>query len=240
MDFYNNSDDNDYEEKDTYKDSGHIRIGKILKVFFKAVGALIVIFVFGIMTLRSYFATVPKNFSVLTSTDELSEAYASYGADLEVFGQNPLEGQDDNGYYHLTDNVMFCPNAGEIQMTIRYNSRNTINVLMEKYHLTERPTGETFVYILRDDKGNEYTSYRYVAAQRPMNEFRRIIFDGVDFTDVETFYLDVYYGEDVSEESPMSWTFVCYDASRGKFPIASKTVELALSKNPSYINNRNS
>jgi hypothetical protein len=82
---------------------------------------------------------------------------------------------------------------------------------MEEYALTERPSGETFVFILSDDAGNVYTKYRFDAKSRPLYEFRRLVFEGVKLDAASVLYLDVFYGEDVSESSKMRETFSVFD-----------------------------
>ena len=170
---------------------------KIIIGTLKAIGILIIVSVFATIFIRLQLWKTPKEFRDFAWTDEALAKYSENGG-LTVGLQEPYTEFDENGYYHISD-VSFAPDAGEIQLTVRYNSRSTINKLMEVYGLTERPTGEVFVYILQDDDGNQYTSYRFAARSKPLSDFRRIIFDGVDFEGVENLYLYVYYGEDVRE-----------------------------------------
>ena len=226
------------EEKDTYKDSGKIRIGKIIGRVFKWLAILIIVGVYAILFFRMYFFKVPSKFTEFVWTDEALAAYRS-DESFELVTQEPYESIDDDGYYQISD-VWLCRAAGELQLTVRYNSRSTINTLMDKYMLAERPTGETFVYMLRDQNGKTYTDYRFASETRPMNEFRRLIFDGVDFTGVTTLYLDVYYGNDVSDLAPMNVTFIVYENDRTEFVEKFKEpspTKLKLSDSPAYINN---
>lgn len=212
---------------------------KIIIGTLKAIGILIIVSVFATIFIRLQLWKTPKEFRDFAWTDEALAKYSENGG-LTVGLQEPYTEFDENGYYHISD-VSFAPDAGEIQLTVRYNSRSTINKLMEVYGLTERPTGEVFVYILQDDDGNQYTSYRFAARSKPLSDFRRIIFDGVDFEGVENLYLYVYYGEDVDDKAEMSAVFTVYETSRyiEKTNPEPSEMTYALSDNPAYINKNN-
>ncbi|MCI8388294.1 MAG: hypothetical protein HFE63_07525 [Clostridiales bacterium] len=238
MDFYD--DDVVVEEKDTYKDSGKIRIGKYIKLLFKIVGILIIVAVYAIIFLRLNLKSVPKSFREFVWTDEAMAAYQN-DPDFEIITQEPADKYDANGYYEISD-IMLCSAANEVQLTLRYNSRSTINTLMDKYGLTERPVGEVFVYQLRDQDGNIYSSYRFAATSKPMSEFRRLVFDGIDFDGLTTLYIDIYYGNDVSSKAPLNATIIAYDSEmyspKYKFTTP-KVGNLSLTQNPQYINKLN-
>ena len=212
---------------------------KIIIGTLKAIGILIIVSVFATIFIRLQLWKTPKEFRDFAWTDEALAKYTENGG-LTVGLQEPYTEFDENGYYHISD-VSFAPDAGEIQLTVRYNSRSTINKLMEVYGLTERPTGEVFVFILQDDDGNQYTSYRFAARSKPLSDFRRIIFDGVDFEGVENLYLYVYYGEDVDDKAEMSAVFTVYETSRYIEETNPEPSEMtyALSDNPAYINKNN-
>ena len=81
--------------------------------------------------------------------------------------------------------------------------------------MTGCPTGEVFVFRLRDGDGNIYTEYRYSAAKKPLNEFRKVVFDNVKVPgEGGILYLEVYYGDDVRDLAPMNVTLTVYDADR--------------------------
>ncbi|MGN1128025.1 MAG: hypothetical protein ACI4T6_03615 [Candidatus Flemingiibacterium sp.] len=212
---------------------------KIIIGTLKAIGILIIVSVFATIFIRLQLWKTPKEFRDFAWTDEALAKYSENGG-LTVGLQEPYTEFDENGYYHISD-VSFAPDAGEIQLTVRYNSRSTINKLMEVYGLTERPTSEVFVYILQDDDGNQYTSYRFAARSKPLSDFRRIIFDGVSFEGVENLYLYVYYGEDVDDKAEMSAVFTVYETSRyiEKTNPEPSEMTFTLSDNPAYINKNN-
>lgn len=210
---------------------------KIILGILKTIGILIIVAIFAIIFIRLQLWKTPKEFRSFAWTDEAKAALSENGS-LTVGYQEPYTEFDENGYYHISD-VSFARDLGEIQLTVRYNSRSTINTLMEEYHLTERPSGETFIYILTDDNGNEYTSYRFAAKEKPLSEFRRVIFDGVDFETTENLYLHVYYGEDVYDKSALYAVFTVYETDRWideKTFSESSDMTFSLANNPAYIN----
>lgn len=254
-----NTEDMDYYE---YEESlKRFTPKKIIGFIFKLIAGIIIVGTFVLIFARSAFMKVPKAYTGFTFTDAGVSAHEA-GA-LDVLLHTPYESYDDDGTFHVSD-VAISRATGEVQLTVRYNSRSTINELMSRYALTERPGGEVFVYILSDDEGNTYTDYVFAAASRPLYEFRRVIFTGVDLDGIylteeqeayaatltaddadlmpepatTTLYLDIYYGEDVSDDPLMSSSFVIYDYDYGsevpEYKKADKT-ELVFTKAPYYV-----
>lgn len=180
---------------------------KIINFIFKAIAIIIIVGTFVMIFGRIQLMKIPKAFTGVTPTEEILQTVDS--GEFDAVYQQTHESFDEDGWYHVSD-VILSEAAGQVQLTVRYNSRSTINTLMEKYSLAERPSGEVFVYILSDDNGNVYTDYVFSAKSRPLYEFRRVIFSGVDLTGVQTLTLDVYYGEDVSSEGRMNASFTVY------------------------------
>lgn len=225
-----------YEDKDTFKDSHRPRIGKYVKKVLKYIVILLIAFVYFMIFMRSSTAKVPKKFREFTWTDVTREVYSTNGA-LTVMKQKSEDAIDKNGLYQISD-IYICPDADQVQFTVRYNSRNTINQLMENYSMTDRPTGEIFVFRLRDGDGNIYTEYRYSAAKKPLNEFRKVVFDNVKVPgEGGILYLEVYYGDDVRDHAPMNVTLTVYDADRytEKVNVSPKDSEFELLPAPSYL-----
>ena len=234
MDMYD--DDEVYEE-----DEGKLSVGKIIKKCFKWIAILIIVLVYAVIFVRLYFRGVPGDFKGFTWTDGAVAAFASDPENFEIIDIGLTEAIDDDGLYEIS-NAYICPSAGEVQLTVQYNSRSTINTLMQLYSLTERPTGEVFVYILRGDDGSVYTDYQFSAKSRPMNEFRRIIFTGVEFDPEVQYDVEVYYGGDVSEESLISRFFTLYDNEKDNLitkPDKAGSTKLSFSSQPAYINKLN-
>ncbi len=229
MDMYTDTFDSDTPKERSL--AARIILGTLKLIF-----TLMIASIFIIIFVRLNLLKTPKQFADFAWTSEAIAEYEKNGS-LTVGYQDPYTEYDDDGLYHISD-VSFAKELGQLQLTVRYNSRSTINTLMTKYGLTERPTGETFVYILTDDDGTKYTSYRFAAAEKPLSEFRRVIFDGVDFDATENLYLHVYYGDDVNDLSPLYCTFTVYEADRWieEKQLTPEDMTFALSDNPAYIN----
>ena len=193
---------------------------KIIKFIFKTLSTLIIVATFVLLLGRMTLMKIPKAFTLVTLTDGISATIENGTFDAVM--QEPVEpyndnGKDENGklqrgWYHIS-NVAISESASEVQLTFRYNSRSTVSTLMEKYALTERPSGELFILILSDNNGNVYTDYTFSAKSRPLYEFRRVIFTDIDLSEIEALYLDVYWVGDISENGRMNASFTVYDTT---------------------------
>ena len=214
-----NIEDMDYYEYEESKK--RFTPGKIIGFFFKLIAFIIIAGTFALLLGRMALMKIPKSFTGITVTPDIASAYEDGTLSAELF--RPRDSFDDGvkingevvkGRYHIS-NVALSHTTNEVQFTFRYNSRSTINTLMELYGLTERPAGEVFVFTLTDNNGITYYDYVFAAKSRLLYEFRRVIFEGVDLTDVTTLYLNVYYGDDVSGTGLMNHTFVMYEKDQG-------------------------
>lgn len=237
--------DMDYYEWEESKK--HFSFSKIIKFIFKFIGTLIIVGTFVLLIGRMNLMKIPKAFTAVTLTDSIATTLDNGTFDAVM--QEPVEpfndnGKDENGvyqrgWYHVS-NVAVSKSAGEVQLTVRYNSRSTVSTLMEKYSLTERPSGELFVYVLSDNDGNTYTDYVFAAKKRPLYEFRRVVFSGIDLTEAKALYLDVYWIDDVSKDGLMNANFTIYDTS---FDSESADTDMLKGKNltfnkaPEYTSN---
>ena len=186
---------------------------KIMKFAFKFISTAIIVTTFALLLGRMALMRVPGSFTGVTATAGIVSSVENGSFDAMI--QEPAEpynnnGKKDKGWYHVS-NVALAPSADEVQITVRYNSRSTINTLIEKYELSERPSGEVFVYTLTDNLGNVYTDYVFSAKSRLLYEFRRVVFTGVELEGVETLSVNIYYIEDVSSDGRMSSTIEIYN-----------------------------
>ncbi len=226
-------DDMDFYEWEAMKNRSPL--SKFIYYFIKAVVAVIIIGTFAMIFGRIQLMKLPKSFKDITLTDAIQTTIENESFD--AVSHEPYTNYDEEGWYNIS-NVAMSESAGEVQLTVRYNSRSTVNVLMQKYELAERPEGEIFVYILADNKGNTYTDYTFAASSRPLYEFRRVIFTDVDLTDVDKLYLHVYYIGDVSNEGLMNASFAIYNSeypSEDFLPEKIKPTKLTFSPTPEYI-----
>ena len=226
---------------------------KITKFIFSSVAAVVIVTVFVLIIARINLIKIPSAFTGLTFTDAAAELWESgkefdyifyplgetYGPSRSSNNYFDSSGKSNftvtDGLYHVS-NIAMSPSTGEVQFTVRYNKRSTVNTLMDFYNLSKRPEGELFVYRLTDSFGNVYTDYVFAQDSNPMQEYRRVIFRGVKLDDLiaevnpadttvaegETVFaengdkltLHIYYGEDAAEHRKMNAEFTLYDSSR--------------------------
>lgn len=115
---------------------------------------------------------------------------------------------DDEGDLKIS-NAYFMPQAGQLEVTFRYNG-DALNNLHKAYPFSVRDEGELFVYVISDNQGNKYTEYSYTSAKRANYNYRRLLFSDIKFKDVSTLYLDIYYINDVNMSEPYR-SMVIYD-----------------------------
>lgn len=244
-----NTEDMDYYEYEESKKRFSAK--KIIKLIFTLIAAAVIITVFALIFIRMRLLQIPKAFTELTWTDAAVELYNSdkdfdyiyyplgetYGPQSTVQSvYDPDSGETytiTDGLYHIS-NIAMSKTTGEVQFTVRYNKRSTINTLMDVYSLSERPEGEVFVYVLTDHNGKTYTDYVFAEDSNSMQEYRRVIFTGVDLSELivdenpadtvlaegETaptsgnkLTLTVYYGDDVRANGRMNAEFTLYDSA---------------------------
>lgn len=233
-----------YEWEESQK---RFTFSKIIKFIFKFICTLIIVGTFALLLGRMTLMKIPKAYTAVTLTDGITQTLENGTFDAVM--QEPVEpfndnGKDENGvyqrgWYHIS-NVAVSKAAGEVQLTVRYNSRSTVSTLMEKYSLTEPPSGELFVYVLSDNEGNVYTDYVFAAKKRPLYEFRRVIFTGIDLSEAKALDLDVYWIDDVSKDGLMNANFTIYDTtfeSETADEEMLKGKNLTFNKAPEYISN---
>lgn len=115
---------------------------------------------------------------------------------------------DDEGALKIS-NAYFMPQSGQLEVTFRFNN-NVISNLYGSYPLAARDEGELFVYVISDNQGNKYTEYCYTEGTRANYNYRRLLFSGIDFKNVSTLYLDIYYINDVDMSDPYR-SMIIYD-----------------------------
>ncbi|MBQ8697015.1 MAG: hypothetical protein IJ519_04775 [Clostridia bacterium] len=111
-----------------------------------------------------------------------------------------------DAYFSFSD-VCYAPKADQLQLTLRYNV-STLEHVKKDLELEELREGEPFIYRLVDDEERVYGEYAYTAAQKdflgkPRYEYRRLLFSGVDVSEVKTLTLQVYYADMPDAEKPV-------------------------------------
>ena len=182
----------------------HLSIKKIIKYLFILLIIAVYALILGRILLSKPTGVMKSYVYTQTSVEQINASPDN----LELLTQQITKKIDDNGYYHISDFV-YVPRIGELQFTLRYNN-STVDALKTFYPDFVR-AGETFVCTLSDKNGNVYDEYKFISSSNIIYNFRRIVFEGVDFDNAGTLYLNIYYVSDISESSPMHVSFLLYD-----------------------------
>ncbi|MBQ7821385.1 MAG: hypothetical protein IJ391_03790, partial [Clostridia bacterium] len=162
-----------------------LTIGKIFKFIAVFLIAAVYVLLIGRMLLA-------RNYGIMNRYVWTENALYEYSASPESFSvmsHQLSESIDEDGYYHIS-NYTYVPEISELQITVRYNN-STLDKL-DTYYTDRSDVGETFVFTLEDDKGNIYDTYKYASSSNFIYNFRRLIFEGIDFENVGTLYLNIY------------------------------------------------
>ena len=113
---------------------GKIDFLMVIKLLFKLLVMTLVILVVGVFLWRFSISRIPDELMELTPNATLSEAYAQ-NPDLTLFTQEQnttTRGENSYGYFTVCDAV-FIPEAGQVQILIRYND-STLRATEEEMH----------------------------------------------------------------------------------------------------------
>lgn len=187
-----------------------ITFGKILKFFFIFLIITVYILLFG----RMWLARTPGAIDRFVWTDDTLKAYNSSATTFIPMTQQLPKTIDDNGYYSVSD-FAFLPEYGQIQFTVRYN--NSTKDALKNYYTDVVDEGEIFVFTITDENGNVYDNYKYITRTNLLYNFRRVVFDDLNFDNINKLNLNIYYINDVTEASPMYKNFVLYDSNNRTF-----------------------
>ena len=176
--------------------------GKIIKV----VALSISFFIFAFFLFRILTMGDPDS---LTSIDWNPAAKEAYLKDPESFSAVSQKQQvfiTNDGKFWISG-ILYLREAKQLQLTIKYND-STLKALAEQIEgeLPEEP----FSYSLLDSAGTRYTDYDFRVERKQNYSYRRLIFYGIDLTDIATVYVDIYYSGAVDYEQPpysslMTW-----------------------------------
>ena len=176
-----------------------ITVGKILKY-------IVYLLIFSV-----YLLLIGRIILSRPSGDMKKFIITDTGCDYEnaqVLTQELGKSIDKNGYFHIS-NLSYIKNTKELQITVRYNN-STIDKLEEMYgEVSDK--GEIFVFTITDSEGNVYDEYRYEDKSNLIYNFRRLVFDNIDFGTASSLRLNVYYINDATSTSPIYTDFLIYD-----------------------------
>lgn len=169
----------------------------------------LILIIFGGLMLRICTMGDPESMEKYAWTESMISFQKKYPDSFTVQKIN----ENTYSYQYLASDGKFAVNnifitetgggKAQIQLTVRYNN-STIKYLKNDYNLLSDPVGEPFIYILTDSSGNMYRSYLYTKDKKAVYNYRHIIFDDVDISDIlnltdeYSLMLDIYYIDDVS------------------------------------------
>lgn len=198
----------------------------VIKALFKMLITVLIIAVAAVLLWRVISSRVPKDLLAVSVNETLTKAYEK--GDLSAFTQkqNSITRTDKNyGYFSVCDTVFF-PEAGQVQILIRYND-STLKALQKDYGLAELPDSSLDWYDVTlvvstdltpenpDDNNERTPSPEHVSLTRiePTSvsesrhegrySYRRLVFDGADLSDILLgVYVDFYYVGDIAYLEP--------------------------------------
>ena len=193
----------------------------LIKAFFRFLVAVAVGAVCTVLVWRVVASSVPKDLCQISMNDPLNEAYAEKGDGLLLYTQEQnsiTRGESNYGYFTSCD-VLFIPEANQIQLLIRYND-STLKALQKDYGLAELPDSAEDWYDVtlvtatdltpenqEDNLASDPASVRldriaptYVSesVHKGLYSYRRLVYDGVEMDELLlAFYADFYYVGDI-------------------------------------------
>ncbi|MBQ8746853.1 MAG: hypothetical protein IJZ08_03190 [Clostridia bacterium] len=152
----------------------------------KHIITFIVFLLCGLFIFRCCIAGDQSVLKSLTVTDTLREAYA-WNPDLEMLTHEmPFELSED-GYLSGYALVMI-PSIAETQITLRYND--------SIFSYNDLPEDATFTYRLTDSvTGAEVVGEVLASQDKWMYNYRRVIFDGLSWTEENNLTVSLWCGE---------------------------------------------
>ncbi len=201
---------------------------RITKIILKAVVIIIIVGTVGLLLWRLFSSGDPSGMKTLKANDKLIEAYRAAEAEgetLTMFTQpqpTNITTAKHNYNYFSVSNVVFIPEAEQVQLTFRYNN-STIKHVKEDKGLAELPDRHDDLFdvtlwavydltpdVVGDDDNVEYVRFYPTeelteADTKNLYNYRKFVFDGVDMTSAEkpllTIYMDVYYIGEIDYEA---------------------------------------
>ncbi|MBP3918890.1 MAG: hypothetical protein J6I50_06935 [Clostridia bacterium] len=181
------------------------KAGKVVKITLKTVLLGLSLFVYAFFMFRLCTSNDPKTMTKIVWNDINRAAYLAEPDAFEALDQEPQSYITADGHFWIS-NVVYLPQAKQLQLTIKYND-STKKALTQELEQQRAKTGadtsepivlpdEPFVFTLSDNNGTRYTASSITPYKKQNYNYRRLVFDGVDFTDgsgVTDAYADIYY-----------------------------------------------
>ncbi len=198
----------------------------VIKAFFRFLVVVVIGSVFAVLLWRMVTSAVPKELKQISQNDILREAYEEKGDALLLYTQeqNTITRNEESYGYFTSSNVLFIPEAEQVQLLIRYND-STLEATKADYSLAEDldvnedwyDVTLVLAYDLTPDNNEDNISETidpesiklvrvkptFVSARehKTLHSYRRFVFDGVDWNDLLAIYVDFYFTEDIKYET---------------------------------------
>ncbi len=156
------------------------RIAKWIVVF-------IIFFLNALIIFRCCFAAERFTLSRITPTEALTAAYRA-DPSLTMWTHDPIREISEDGDMTVYA-IVYIPSIRELQLTVRYNDSVT--------SYNSLPEDTVFTFALRDSDSGGVTPASVADAEKKlMYNYRRLVFDGVDFTDTNILTLVMLAGDE--------------------------------------------
>lgn len=170
---------------------------RTLKLVIKVICVAVIVGIYGILAYRlATGLNAPKKATGMLWTEKAIAAYTSSGGKLTVYTEDLDDTLGKDGRFAVYG-VKFIPEIDEVQLTVRYN-HSTVKALREETEKNytdeaeraaalEKIDDSPFVFILRDDKNNVYTSYSFSGyIDEGLYTYVTLAFDDVKLFNTET------------------------------------------------------
>lgn len=113
----------------------------------------------------------------------------------------------DGGKYarFMANHQYYCPETGELQITVRYNS-STLERVQEDFKLSAIPENkplDLFAFSVSDNYGTTSPMLEVEVDQKFMYTYLKLTFTGIDFEVSDWLRVDIYYkGEEINGAKP--------------------------------------
>ncbi len=172
-------------------------IGKILKygIAILAIGYVVLLL---LRLFTSGDTAVAKEYIRTEAAIELHEA-SPFTVKKISYPNEYSDGRKEGEHLFRVSHIYYAEATGELQATVRFNDSVTEQAVptVDGYE-----QGEVFVFALRDNLGRYYTDYTYLADEKNVLNYRRLLFTGISTEGVSSFDLLVYTVGDKDPEDP--------------------------------------
>ena len=181
-------------------------VSRILKWTCYVVIASVFFLLIGRIVIADYYPAAMKSYYVSDAMREL--ATENYVPEVYRQGLRISYDDHDSGKYarFMASNQYYCPELGELQITLRYN-RSTLELVAEDFKLDAVPEDaeDLFAFAISDNNENHTTAIVNTEIEHKfMYTYIKLTFTGIDFDSEETGWLrlEICYKDAVDFDNP--------------------------------------